>query len=136
MTNSEMFSFLVGALLPAILAIIIRRRWTNDVKATIAFLACVPAALGTAYFNGVLAFASRKEITTDVLIIMVATFAFYEGFYKHAANPLKGLRLPFKIVPNTPDPLLDVSNDVSTVSNPAPAEIPDPTPAPSPSAST
>ena len=92
-----MLSVLIGALLPFVLSIVIRSHWDSDVKATIAFLACVPAGIASAYVGGVLTFGDAQQVTTDVLLVMTASYAFYNGFYKHNIDTLRSIKLPFSI---------------------------------------
>ncbi len=78
MTDLEMWSLLVGFLLPPAIALIQRKSWSDGIRALVAFAACVVAALGTCYFNGSL---DGKSLVSAILTVVVTAIATYKGFW-------------------------------------------------------
>lgn len=74
-----MWSGLVGFGLPLVIAVIIQSRWSDTVKAIVAFVACCAAGAGTAYFSG---HFQGRSIVSAVLVVMTVGMALYQGFYK------------------------------------------------------
>lgn len=79
MTNFQMWSLIVGFALPPALAVIQQSRWSDQLRAVIAFLACAVAGAGTAYFQGELNFERWVEAG---LVILVAAMTTYRNFWK------------------------------------------------------
>jgi len=79
MTNFQMWALIVGFLLPPALSIILQSRWSQQVQSIVAFLACLLAGAGTAYFQGDLNFERWIEAA---LVILVTTISTYKGFWK------------------------------------------------------
>lgn len=111
MTNAEMWALLVGAALPAAIAVIQQSHWSNTRRAIVAFIACVVAGLGTTYFAGTLVFdRNNQALVTNILIVLTAAYATYHGFYKssglggvieHATN-LPKITITSNDVPSEP----------------------------------
>jgi len=79
MSNFEMWSLIVGFLLPPALSLIIQTGWGRRVQAALAFAASLVAGAGTAYFQGDL--TGRRFIEAS-LVVLVAAVATYQGFWK------------------------------------------------------
>lgn len=79
MSNLEMWSLIVGFLLPPVLALIMQSKWPTQFKAIIAFVGCAIAGAGTAYFQGDL--TGRRWIEAG-LLILVASISTYHGLWK------------------------------------------------------
>lgn len=78
-TDLIMWSGLVGFGLPLVIAVIVQSRWSDNVKAVVAFLACCLAGAGTAYFSG--HFVGRS-IVSSILVVATVGMALYQGFWK------------------------------------------------------
>lgn len=77
--NIVMWSGLVGFFMPVVIAIIVQTGWSDRVKSSVAFAACLVAGAGTAYFSG--HFAGR-DIVTCALITFTLAAASYAAFWK------------------------------------------------------
>jgi hypothetical protein len=74
-----MYSALVGFLLPPVLAIVMQSSWSQRAKAVVAFLACLVAGAGTAYFEADL--DGRTWISASLVVVTTA-LATYRNFWK------------------------------------------------------
>lgn len=74
-----MYALLVGFLLPPALSILIQTRWSDRIKAIVAFVACAIAGAGTAYLQGDL---TGKRFVSAGLIILTVALATYRNFWK------------------------------------------------------
>lgn len=79
MSNLEMWSLVVGFLLPPALAIVMQTKWPTQFQAIVAFVACAIAGAGVAYFQGDL---TGKRWVEAALTVLVASIATYHGFWK------------------------------------------------------
>ena len=79
MTDFEMYSLLVGFFLPPVLAIVQQSSWSDRLRAVVAFVACLLAGAGVAYFQGDL---TGKRFITGALVVMVTGLATYRNFWK------------------------------------------------------
>jgi len=79
MTDFEMYSLLVGFFLPPALAVIVQQRWSDKLKTAVAFVACLIAGAGVAYFQGDL---TGKRFVTAALVVMTTGYATYRNFWK------------------------------------------------------
>lgn len=79
MTDFEMYSLLVGFFLPPALAIVMQARFSDKLRAAIAFVACVIAGAGIAYFQGDL---TGKRFVSGALIVLTTGLATYRNFWK------------------------------------------------------
>ena len=76
-----MWSLIVGALAPPLVAVIQQPRWA-DWQRTLATVAlCIVAGLGTCWFTG--EFTSR-DIISSCLVVIVAALATYRSLWKSA----------------------------------------------------
>lgn len=79
MTDFEMYALLVGFFLPPALSIVQQSAWSDRLKAVVAFVACLVAGTGLAYFQGDL---TGKRFATASLVILVTALATYRNFWK------------------------------------------------------
>lgn len=79
LTDFTMYSLLVGFLLPPALAIVMQSRWSDRVRSIVAFIACVIAGAGVAYFQGDL---TGKRLVSGALIVLTTGLATYRNFWK------------------------------------------------------
>lgn len=79
MSNLEMWSLIVGFLLPPVLALLMQSKWPTQLQAVVAFAACAVAGAGTAYFQGDL---TGRRFVEAGLVVLVASIATYHGFWK------------------------------------------------------
>lgn len=78
-SNYLLASGLVAVLLPGILAVVIQRDWSSEVKGIVAALSCVPAALLLGYTQGVV---DRADILRSALIILTISQLLYATTWK------------------------------------------------------
>ena len=74
-----MYSLLVGFFLPPALSIVQQARFSDKLRAAIAFVACVIAGAGVAYFQGDL---TGKRFVSAALIVLTVGLATYRNFWK------------------------------------------------------
>lgn len=79
MTNLQMWSLIVGTLLPLVVAVVQRRTWPDWLRSAIMVAVSALAAAGTAYFQGDL---TGRRFVEAGLVIIVATIATYQGLWK------------------------------------------------------
>lgn len=79
MSNLQMWSLIVGFFLPPVLAIVEQTRWSNPLRAIVAFAACAIAGAGTAYFQGDL---TGRRFVEAGLVVLVTGLATYQSFWK------------------------------------------------------
>ena len=79
MTDFEMWNLIVGFLLPPVLSVLQQTNWSDRLRAVIAFLACLLAGAGVAYFQGEL---TGKRFVTASLVVLVTAVATYRNFWK------------------------------------------------------
>ena len=79
MTNFQMWSLIVGFVLPPVLAVIQQSGWSDRLRAVVAFLACAVAGAGVAYFQGDL---TAKRFVEAGLVVLVTAIATYRNFWK------------------------------------------------------
>lgn len=75
-----MWGAIVGFLMPAAIAALNRRRWSSSAKGIVAFVACIGAAAGTAYFAGDL--GNTSDLTTAALTVFGAAIVTYHQWWK------------------------------------------------------
>lgn len=78
-TDLLMYSALVGFLLPPVLAIVIQSSWSQRAQAVVAFLACLIAGAGTAYFEADL---DGRTWVSSALVVLTTGLATYRNFWK------------------------------------------------------
>lgn len=78
-SNLVMWSGIVGFFLPILIATILRWRWSQQAKAVAAFVVCLIAATGTAYFSGNF---EGADVVTAALVVVTITQATYVGVWK------------------------------------------------------
>lgn len=77
--NITMWAGIVGFFLPIAISVITQSGWNDRVKSVIAFICCLIASIGTAYFSGNFA---GQDIVTCALIVFTLAIASYVGFWK------------------------------------------------------
>jgi len=82
MTDAQMWSLIVGFLIPPFLAIIQQPGWSDPLRAVVAFVVAIIVALGTVYFAGNLEFDHEKGWISAILLVLVTAVATYKGFWK------------------------------------------------------
>lgn len=78
-SDFQMYTLIVGFFLPPVLAIVQQRTWSLQIRAAVAFVACVLAGAGVAYFQGDL---TGKRLISGALIVLVTGLATYQSFWK------------------------------------------------------
>lgn len=78
----QMWSLIVGFLLPIVTAAIIRRGWASGAQAFANFVVVVIGAAGTVYFEGNLDTSNLDGLIHSLLIVFVASIASYHGLLK------------------------------------------------------
>lgn len=77
MDNAQMWATLVGFWLPLLISVIQKETWTSGIKAWVAFVACVVAAMGTVYFTG----GWTDNSPSVFLLIFVTAVASYKSLW-------------------------------------------------------
>jgi hypothetical protein len=80
-----MWSFLVGAFLPALVAVIQQPRWPNWFRATVTVISSVIAAGVTVWLAG--DFALDSDFVGSILRVLIAAQATYIAFWKQTLAP-------------------------------------------------
>jgi lysylphosphatidylglycerol synthetase-like protein (DUF2156 family) len=78
-TNLEMWTYIVGVVMPLIVALITQTHWERCTQALTAVAVCVVVGVGTCYFNGAL---DVRDLAASILRIFIAAIAAYYGFWK------------------------------------------------------
>lgn len=84
MTTQQNWALFVGTILPAFLLWMAGRTWPALLKSAIAIAAAIVVAIGTTYITG----GFTKDLFGDVLLVIVGTWAAYEGFWQHVGKAL------------------------------------------------
>lgn len=74
-----MWLLVVGFLLPLVISVIQQQSWSDQLRALVAFAACVVAGAGTAYFQGDF---TGKRVISGILIVAVTALTTYRNFWK------------------------------------------------------
>jgi hypothetical protein len=83
MTNQDWAMF-VGTIIPAALLWLKGQTWPSIYKALVALAFAVVVAVGTNYLSG----GFTSDLFGNVLRVIVATWAAYEGFWTHVGDAL------------------------------------------------
>ena len=78
-SNYVMWTGPVAFLLPPVLSIVMQQGWSAQVKSVVAFVACVVAAVGLAFWQGNL---DGRDVAASALVIVTVAQATYQGFWK------------------------------------------------------
>lgn len=81
MTNLQMWSLIVGTLMPPLLALVQQPRWTNTVRSVVMVISSIIVGAGTSYFENDQVFVG-KSVVQAVLTVAIAAIATYHGFWK------------------------------------------------------
>jgi uncharacterized membrane protein YfcA len=77
--NLEMWSLIVGFLLPIVIAFIQQEKWSEVIRSVTMFIVCVIAATGTVYFSG---HFNLQDLVTSALLIIVTAIGTYKGIWQ------------------------------------------------------
>jgi hypothetical protein len=80
MTNLEMWSLIVGFLLPPLLSVLMQKHWKPGFKAVVAFVGCLLAAVGTVLIQQD-GWDGQKWLES-ALAIFIAAITSYKGLWK------------------------------------------------------
>ena len=78
-SNYVMWTGLVAFLLPPVLSIVMQQGWSAQAKSVVAFVACVVAAVGLAFWQGNL---DGRDVAASALVIVTVAQATYQGFWR------------------------------------------------------
>lgn len=80
MTDLQMWSFLVGALLPPFIAVLQQPKWSDAVRAVATLFVCIAVgAVTTSLEHGLHA---DEHLATSVLMMLVSAYTTYKNFWK------------------------------------------------------
>lgn len=79
MTDLAMWSLIIGAVVPPLVSLIKRKRWSDSAKSLLSFIIFAIAGAGTAYFSDNF---NGRSIVSSFLLIAVTGYALYQSFYK------------------------------------------------------
>jgi hypothetical protein len=74
-----MWSLVVGALLPVLVAVVQQARWPDWLRAVVTAVSCLVAGAVTAWLAGDM---TGKTFVSSVLTVLVTALATYQGFWK------------------------------------------------------
>lgn len=77
--NLVLWGTILGTVLPILISKINARTWTSTTKGLVAFLVCLVAAIGTAYFKGDL---TAGDVVSALLGTFGAAIVTYNQFWK------------------------------------------------------
>jgi hypothetical protein len=80
MSNTDMWSLIIGFFLPIVIAFVQQQTWTQTLRAIVGFLACLVAAVGTVLIQ--LDTWNWHAWVQSALLIIVTAISTYEGFWK------------------------------------------------------
>ena len=78
-SNAVMWAGIVGFLMPVVVSVLVQTGWNDRAKSVVAFVSCLIAGAGTAYFSGNFV---GQDIVTCALITFTVAIATYYGFWK------------------------------------------------------
>jgi VIT1/CCC1 family predicted Fe2+/Mn2+ transporter len=78
-SDLELYALLVGFFLPLALSVIQQSNWSDRLRAVVAFLACLLAGAGTAFFQGDL---TGRRFVSATLLVLVTALATYRNLWK------------------------------------------------------
>ena len=79
MTNLQMWSLIVGAILPPFIAIVQQSGWQLWVRAVVTLVICIVVGAITTYLSGMF---DPQDLITSILTILIAAIATYKGFWQ------------------------------------------------------
>ena len=79
LSDLAMWSLLIGAILPVLVSVIKRSKWSKTTKALLALLIFTVAGTGTAYFNDQF---NGRTIVSCILLVAVTAYTLFQNFYK------------------------------------------------------
>lgn len=74
MTNLALWSLLVGALTPLVVAVVQQPKWTSRARAIVAVISSIVLGTGTAFFNGTLTGTTIAASVGTVLVTALTTY--------------------------------------------------------------
>lgn len=77
--NGGTWLLLTGTVLPPVISLINRSRWSSAVKSVVALLVCTVAAVAVAWKEGI---TGGKDIASAIIIVITVTKALYEAVWK------------------------------------------------------
>lgn len=80
--NFLMWTTIVGFFAPILIAFLQQEPWSQVLRATVMFLACIVIALGDCFFQNKLHVQDINAIITSILLIMVTAIASYKGLWQ------------------------------------------------------
>jgi hypothetical protein len=78
-TNLDLWTGIIGFFLPLVISVVEQTRWSDALRSWAAFVICVVAAAGTAYFSGNL---NTTDVIRASLIIVTIAMTTYRGIWK------------------------------------------------------
>lgn len=78
-TNLELWTYVVGVVLPLIVAIVVQSQWGRPMQAIVCVLLCIVAGAVTCYLNDSL---NPADVAGSVLRVFVAAITSYYGFWR------------------------------------------------------
>lgn len=85
MTDLEMWSLLVGAFTPPLVAVINQPRWSGAVKFTVTAAVCTAVAALTAYLQGDL--TGRRWLSSALVVAVTALITYQTGWRPSGVAP-------------------------------------------------
>lgn len=79
MDNVTRWALIIGFLMPLLVAVIEQPKWPDWVRAVVAAILCICAAVVQVYVMGQF---NPADLATSILIILVEAIAVYQAFWK------------------------------------------------------
>lgn len=86
MTDSQMWSLIVGFLAPLLVAVVERPGWPKWLRTVVAAGFSIAAGTGTVWLTGNL---DGRSVVTSILLVAVTSMAAYKGLWKPASVTLR-----------------------------------------------
>ena len=77
--NAVMWAGIMGFVMPVLVSVIVQTGWNSRAKSVVAFVSCLIAGAGTAYFAGNFV---GQDIVTCALITFTVAISTYYGFWR------------------------------------------------------
>lgn len=81
MTDAQMWDLIIGFVMPLVVAVLVQTHWDQRAQAVAMFICCL-VAVALEHLFILHDFTLGEGLFRSLLIVMVATIAFYKGWWK------------------------------------------------------
>ena len=75
--NLEMWTVIVAALLPLLIAVVQKQKWAASLKIVVTFLACLAASVGDVVFNPAIDLSDLPGVILTVVFVCVTAYSVF-----------------------------------------------------------